>query len=126
MPFEYILAQLVADNDRAVGAMFLDDRGEAIDFACAESSPYEMKVAGAYLGIYLRNLGRFLTASEMGTPQVLHIERDGIHIHVTTLPDGYCLALMQRPPALVARARQTLAAAAEQLSRELFPAAHRA
>ena len=36
------------------------------------------------------------------------------------LPDGYYLVLVQRRPALVARARATMTAAAEQLTRELF------
>ena len=39
------------------------------------------------------------------------------------LPDGYYLALVQRLPALVARARATMEDAAEQLKRELFPEA---
>jgi hypothetical protein len=123
MPFQYILANLLANTEGAVGAMFLDDGGETVDFACSDLSPYEMKVAGAYLGIYLRNLDRMLERTALGTPQVLHIEKDGIHFHVMALPDGYALALLQRPPALVAQARKTLAVAAAALTREVFPSA---
>jgi hypothetical protein len=120
MPFHYILANLLANNERAVGALFLDDRGETVDFACAEFSPYEMKVAGAYLRIYLKNLERVLAAGALGEPQLLHIERDGIHLHVMALPDGYCLALLQRPPALVGQARKTLTRAVEEIKAEAF------
>ena len=42
MPFQYVLANLLADHPDAVGVLFLDDAGETVDFACAEESPYEM------------------------------------------------------------------------------------
>lgn len=54
MPFQYILANLLAHNDGAVGVLFLDDTGETVDFACSDYSPYQMRVVGAYVGIYLR------------------------------------------------------------------------
>ena len=122
MPLHYILANLVANNDGAIGALFIDDTGETVDLACTDIPPHELRVAGAYLGIYLRNLGRMLVDSELGPPQVMHIHRGGIHIHVMVLPEGYCLALLQRPPALVGQARKTLSAAAEEVRREIFPA----
>ena len=122
MPLHYILANLVANNDRAVGALFLDDAGETVDFACTDIPPHELRVAGAYLGIYLRNLARMLVDGEMGPPRVMHIEKGGIHIHVMVLPEGYCLALLQRPPALVGQARKTLQAAVEQVRQKVFPA----
>jgi hypothetical protein len=120
MALHFILANLLANNDRAVGALFLDDTGETVEMACSEISPHEVKVAGAYLGIYLRNLGRLLEDSAMGVPRVMHIARGGIHVHVMALPEGYCLALLQRPPALVGQARKSLSAAVEQVKTELF------
>ncbi len=118
--FDYVLANLLANNERAVGALFLDDSGETVGMACSEFTPYQMRVVGAYVGIYLRQLEQMLAASSQGRPELVHIEKDALHVHVLPLPDGYYLALVQRRPALVARARSTLRDAGEQIRRELF------
>jgi predicted regulator of Ras-like GTPase activity (Roadblock/LC7/MglB family) len=119
--FQYVLANLLANNDEALGALFLDDNGETVDLACAGYSPYQMRVVGAYLGIYLRQIERLLTGNDLGGPRLIHIEKRDIHIYAMPLPDGYYLVLVQRRPALVARARTTMNDAAQQLTRELFP-----
>jgi hypothetical protein len=118
--FQYVLANLIANNDHALGALFLDGSGETVDLACADFSPYEMRVIGAYLGIYLRQLEKLVVNNDLGEPRMIHIEKNAIHIYVVPLPEGYHLALVQRQPAMVARARATLADAVEQLKRELF------
>jgi predicted regulator of Ras-like GTPase activity (Roadblock/LC7/MglB family) len=118
--FQYVLANLLANNDQALGALFLDDNGETVDLACAGYTPYQMRVVGAYLGIYLRQLEKVLTNNDLGTPRLIHIEKDAVHIYAMPLPDGYYLVLVQRRPALAARARLTMADAAAQLTRELF------
>jgi hypothetical protein len=118
--FHYVLANLLANNKDALGALFLDGSGETVDLACAEFSQYEMRVIGAYLGIYLRRFERLLSGNDLGGLKVLHIEKRAIHIYVVPLPDGYSLALVQKHPALVAQARASLGEAVEQLKRELF------
>ena len=118
--FQYVLANLIANNDHALGALFLDGSGETVDLACSDFSPYEMRVIGAYLGIYLRQLEKLVVGNDLGEPRMIHIEKNAIHIYVVPLPEGYHLALVQRQPAMVAQARATLADAVEQLKRELF------
>lgn len=118
--FHYVLANLLANNKDALGAIFLDGTGETVDLACADFSPHEMKVVGAYLGIYIRHFERLLANNDLGGLRVLHIEKRGIHIYVVPLPDGYSLALVQKHPALVAQARASLGEAVEQLKHELF------
>jgi hypothetical protein len=120
MPFEYVLANLIANNQRAVGALFLDGSGETVELACAEFTPYQMRIIGAYLGIHLRQLGKVLADGALGTPRFVHVEKDELHLHALPLPDGYYLVLVQRRPSLVARARATLFDAGEQLRREVF------
>ena len=121
MVYQYVLANLLANNDHALGALFLDGSGETVDLACGTGfTPYEMRVIGAYLGIYLRQLEKVLANNDLGEPRMIHIEKRALHIYVVPLPDGYHLALVQRHPALVARARQSLDAAVDQLRRELF------
>jgi predicted regulator of Ras-like GTPase activity (Roadblock/LC7/MglB family) len=123
MPFEYLLADLIARNEGTVGVLFVDDSGETVDLACSEASHYQMKVVGAYVGIYLRQMQEFLRTFGCGEARWLHIEKESLHIYVTPLPDGYHLVLVQRAPASVARAQRTLEQAAAELRRELFPAA---
>ena len=121
MMFQYVLANLLANNDHALGALFLDGSGETVDLACGTGfTPYEMRVVGAYLGIYLRQLERVLTNNDLGEARMIHIEKKSLHIYVVPLPDGYHLAMVQRHPALVARARESLNEAVEQLKQELF------
>ncbi|KAB2958009.1 MAG: hypothetical protein F9K16_13940 [Thermoanaerobaculia bacterium] len=123
MPYQYILADLLARNEGAVGVLFLDDSGETIDVANSDFSPYQMKVVGAYVGIYLRQAQHFLADSGRGEVRWLHIEKETLHLYARPLPDGYYVVLVQRCPGLSGRARRTLDAACSQLSRELFGAA---
>ncbi|MEM9592680.1 MAG: hypothetical protein AAGD06_00345 [Acidobacteriota bacterium] len=120
MPFQYTLANLLADNDGALAVLFLDETGETVDLACSEFTPYEMKVVGAYVGIYLRQLEELTRNGGLGEPEFLHIEKDEIHIFATPLPDGYYLVLLQRRPAMVARSRSTLLGARDEIAREIF------
>jgi hypothetical protein len=121
MVFQYVLANLLAHNDHALGALFLDGTGETVDLACGtDFSPYEMKVIGAYLGIYLRQLDRLLASNDLGEARMIHIEKRALHIYVVPLPEGYHLALVQGHPAMVAHARETMNLAVEQLRQELF------
>ncbi len=120
MSFQYTLANLLANNERAVAVLFLDETGEAVDVACSEYSPYEMKVVGAYVGIYLRQLRQLLERSKLGQPDFLHIENESIHLYASSLPDGYYLVLVQRRPAVVAQARETLQRARDEIAREIF------
>jgi hypothetical protein len=123
MPYQYILGNLLAKNEGAVGVLFLDDSGETIDVACSEFSPYQMKVVGAYVGIYLRQAQQFLEEVGKGAAEWMHIEKEALHIYARMLPDNYYVVLVQRSPALSGRARRTLDAACDQLSRELFDTA---
>lgn len=121
MPVDYILATVLAQNEGALGALFLDDSGETVDLACAdELTPYEARIVGAYLGIYLRQLERVCEANRLSPPQQMHIEKDTMHIYAQALPDGYYVALLQRRPGLVAPARRSLAAAVRNLHHEFF------
>jgi len=117
--FQYVLANLLAAADGAVGVLFLDDGGETVDVVCSELTPHQMKVFGAYFGIYLRQLAR-ICREPLGRPGLVHVEREGLHLHAITLPDGYSLLLVQRRPGQVAKARAHLQRAGEDLRREVF------
>ncbi len=120
MPFQYTLANLLAHNDGAIAVLFMDETGETVDLTCAEIQPFQMKIAGAYVGIYLRQLAVLLSSAELGETELLHIEKPDVHLYATPLPEGYYLVLIQRRPALVARARQTLLNARAENARANF------
>lgn len=120
MPVHYILANLLADNERAVGALFLDDSGETVDLACSDFTPYQVRVVGAYLGIYLRRLEKVCGDLELGEPHRIHIEKEDLHIYAQALPEGYYLAMLQRGPGMVGRAHRALEQASQQLQRVFF------
>lgn len=122
MPYQYILANLLAKADGAVGVLFLDDSGETVDLACSDYTPYQMRVLGAYLGIYMRQLRKVTEGNSLGAPQLIHIEKDALHVYAAPLPEGYYLVLVQPQPALVAKATRALHEAAEELTRHLFAA----
>jgi hypothetical protein len=122
MPYRYILANLLAEVDGAVGVLFLDDSGETVELSCSEFTPYQMRVLGAYLGIYMRQLEKVLEGNRLGAPRSIHIDKDALHIYAHPLPEGYYLVLVQRRPAVVAAAERALAGAARQLEHHLFAA----
>ena len=119
MPFQYILANLLAQTS-AAGVLFLDNTGETVDVACSEFTPYEMRVLGAYLGIYLRQVATFVEGQGMGDARLVHIEKDRLHVFALPLPEGYYLVLVQRRPALVGRSKAQMGRAAQQLVDALF------
>ncbi len=120
MPFHYILANLIANNEGSVGALFLDPTGETIDLACTEITPYQMRILGAYLGIHVRQLERVLDSNRLGRGEMLQIEVDGLVVYAVPLPDEYYLILAQRPPARSAEARRQLETAASQIVTDAF------
>jgi predicted regulator of Ras-like GTPase activity (Roadblock/LC7/MglB family) len=118
--FHTVLTNLLADNKDALGVLFLDGTGETVDLAYADFRPDDMKIVGAYLGIYLRRFEKLLSGNGLGELRIVHIEKRGMHIYMVPMPDQYCLALVQKHPALVAQARASLGEAVEQLNHELF------
>ena len=119
MDFQYILTDLLASTEGAIGVLFLDGGGETVDVVCSEFTPYQMRVVGAYFGIYLRQLDR-VCQGDLGSPRLVHIEREGLHLHAMALPDGYYLVLVQRRPGQVSWARAQLQKAGLDVSREVF------
>lgn len=121
MAVHYILANLLAANDHALATLFLDESGETVELACAEElAPFQARIIGAYLGIYLRQLEKACDRNRWGRPRQMHIEKDTIHIYAQALPEGYYVVLLQSRPGMVAQARRSLAGAVGALRHEFF------
>lgn len=119
-PFREVLNRLLEKNRGALGVLFLDESGEAVDFVCDDFTPYQLRVVGAYVRIYLRQMARFLEDADLGETKLLHITRDDLYIYAMPLPDDYALAFVQRRPAMVAQALRTLGEVGREIRRELF------
>ena len=122
MPFQYILANLLAESPNAMAVMFMDDAGETVDLATSEYQPFDVQIVGAYLGIYMRQLRKVTEGNSLGAPELIHIEKESLHVYAAPLPEDYYLVLVQRQPALVAQAQRALQEAATELTRSLFAA----
>jgi hypothetical protein len=124
MSFQYTLANLLAADEDNLAVLFLDETGEAVEAAVAEFTSYQMKVVGAYVGIYIRQLSSVLQHAGLGEAEYLHILKHDLNLYATSLPDGYYLVMVQRHPAPTARARRALEQARGEITAEIFGREH--
>jgi hypothetical protein len=120
MPFNYLLTNLLVDVPEALGAIFLDDEGETVDFVTRHGEPFDLKVEGAYQGIFIRQLTSSLGGDDNGTLESFVIEGTELATLTHLLPDGYYVVLVARNPMVRARARHHLRHTAEMIARELL------
>ena len=120
MPYQYILANLLADVDDVDGVLFVDDEGETVDVAGRPDGELDLKIQGAYLGIYVQRVVSLAEEQVLGRPRVLFIERPGLTLVARALSGGYCLGLIQRSSRSVGRLVHSLERAAADLEREVL------
>ena len=119
MPFNYLLTNLLVDVPEAVGAIFLDDEGETVEFVTRHGEPFDLKVEGAYQGIFTRQLGSTTASAGIGELEFFMVEGEGMATLTHVLPAGYYVVLVARRPIARARAQHHLRQAAKLLALEL-------
>jgi hypothetical protein len=119
MPFNYLLTNLMVDVPEAVGVIFLDDEGETVDFVTRHGEPFDLKVEGAYQGIFTRRLGSTFARAGIGDLECFVVEGTELATLTHLLPDGYYVVLVARNPVARARAQHHLRRMARILAREL-------
>ena len=119
MPFNILLTNLLVDVPEAVGAIFLDDEGETVDFVTRHGEPFDLKVEGAYQGIFTRQLISTAAAADIGDLELFVVEGTELATLTHILPDGYYVVLVARHPVARARAQHHLRRTAKLLAREL-------
>lgn len=119
MPFNYLLTNLLVDVPEALGAIFLDDDGETVDFVTRHGEPFDLKVEGAIQGIFTRQLGSTFSEAGIGALEYFVIEGEELATLTHILPDGYYVVLVARKPVARARAQHHLKQTARMLAREL-------
>ena len=119
MPIGFILADLLARSEQAIGVAFLDESGEAIETVCSGMKPEAVLMAGVLAQIHLRRLTRIVSGGGEQA-DLLHIEGEERHVHALELKDGFLLVVIQQAPTAAGRAQQTLRYAGGQLEREIL------
>jgi hypothetical protein len=120
LPFRRILHELLIATDGSLGAMFLDYEGETV--AChteRDLEEHDLKIIGAYQGIFLTQLRRLCGDMAIGQPQRFKIEFSGSKILSCSLKDGYYVVLVCEPDSNEGVAWHRLSIAATHLLQEM-------
>jgi predicted regulator of Ras-like GTPase activity (Roadblock/LC7/MglB family) len=120
MPFNYLLTNLLVDVPQAVGAIFVDSEGEAVDWVTRHNDPFDLKVEGAYHSIFLRQLERLTNSIDAGPIDSFVIEGSRLVTLTQALPDGYYVVLVVNRSGSRAHALHRLRRAAEVFATEIF------
>ena len=120
MPFNYLLTNLLVDVPQAVGAIFVDPEGEAVEWVTRHNDPFDLKVEGAYHSIFMRQLEQLTTDVKAGPIDSLVIEGSRLVTLTQALPDGYYVVLVVDRSGSRAHALHRLRRAAEVIAREIF------
>jgi hypothetical protein len=120
MPFQYVLTNLLVDVPEAVGAIFLDEEGEAVEWVSSEAGdPYHLKVEGAYQAIIKKHLAGSGIMNETGRLESYILQGRELVTLTELLPDGYYVVLVARRIGSLAVAQHHLRRAAQTIAGEL-------
>jgi len=117
MPFNYLLTNLLVDVPFAIGAILLDDEGEAVEWVTRHGDPYDLKVEGAYHSIFIRQLSEVVV--EHGPVDAYVLQGEHLVALTQALPDGYYVVLVVERSGSRALALYFLRRTATVLAREL-------
>ena len=119
MPFNYLLTNLLVDVPQAVGAIFVDPEGEAVDWVTRHGDPFDLKVEGAYHSIFMRRLEELTTGSKVGPIDSFILEGSELITLTQALPDGYYVVLVVDRSGSQAQALNRLRRAAQVIAKEI-------
>lgn len=119
MPFNYLLTNLLVDVPAAVGAIFLDDEGEAVDWVTRHDDPYDLKVEGAWHSIFKRQIEGLSGALSGDRIESFIVECSHLVALTQALPEGYYVVLVLDKTSSRAQALFHLRRAAAVIAREL-------
>ncbi len=95
--FQPILHELVVSTPGAIGALFLDHEGETVEVLHDrpfEAEEHDIKVMGAYQGIFLMQLRELCDRTGIGAPHRFKVEFAGAKVLSCDLKDGYYLVFL--------------------------------
>jgi predicted regulator of Ras-like GTPase activity (Roadblock/LC7/MglB family) len=120
--FREILLEVLQTSGGAIGAAFLDSEGESVEVVSArpfETDDHELRVVGAYAGIFLSQLRRIAASTDGGTAQQFKIDFANRRIFCRDLKDGYYLVVIADPGAAEGMVWQGLKRCRQRLLAEM-------
>ena len=97
MLFRRILLDLLQTTHGSLGAIFLDSEGETVEVTTErplDADDHDLRVIGAYQGIFLSNLKRLCETLRAGAPHRFKVEFEKMNVLSCDLKDGYYLVLV--------------------------------
>jgi hypothetical protein len=94
--FRRILLDLLHRTHGSLGAIFLDSEGETVEVITErpfDADDHDLRVIGAYQGIFLSRLKRLCETLRAGSPQRFKLEFANMNVLSCDLKDGYYLVL---------------------------------
>jgi predicted regulator of Ras-like GTPase activity (Roadblock/LC7/MglB family) len=122
MLFQRILHELISSTSGALGAIFLDQEGETVEVLTdrpLEADDNDLKVIGAYTGIFLTQLRNVCSGAGIGRLDRFKIDFDSTSVLTCDLKDGYYVVLLVDASANEGLAWQKLVACRERLLGEM-------
>ena len=119
MPFNYLLTNLLVDVPQAVGAIFVDPEGEAVEWVTRRGDPFDLKVEGAYHSIFMRQLENVASSVKVGAIDSFVLEGSRLVTLTQALPDGYYVVLIVDRSGSRAQALHRLRCAAQVFAQEI-------
>ena len=121
-PFTPILRTMLTEVPEAVGAIFADWEGEAVDqfpdprraedaatpVAQSAIESFDLRLFGAHWGVILNHVNAAMRTFHYGDPQILMLHHDLLDILIQRVDSQYYLLLALRPGGPVARALRQL------------------
>ena len=132
-PFTPILRTLLVEVPDALGAIFADWEGEAVDQfpdprrAADAATPltpsgietFDLRLFGAHWGVVLNHVNAALRTFHYGDPQIVILHHDRLDILIQAVDTRYYVLLALRPGAPLGRALRELERSVQALRVEM-------
>ena len=122
MPFRQILLELLQSIDGSLGALFLDWEGECVEVITErplDADDHDLRVIGAYQGIFRAQLRKLCEEMDAGRPLRLKMDFETTKVLTCDLKDGYYLVLVLETTTNEGTAWQHLEACRHRLLAEI-------
>jgi len=122
LPFQQILLELLQSIDGSLGALFLDWEGECVEVITErpfDADDHDLRVIGAYQGIFRTQLRKLCEEMAAGRPQRLKFEFEKTKVLTCDVQDGYYLVLVLETRTNEGTAWRHLAECREKLLAEM-------
>jgi predicted regulator of Ras-like GTPase activity (Roadblock/LC7/MglB family) len=137
-PFTPILRSVCTAIPEAVGVVFADWEGEAVDqfpdprrgaeedaaarlapVRADAAEPVDLRLFGAHWGVILNHVNAAMRTFHYGDPQVVMLHHDRMDVLIRTVSEQYYVLLAMRTGSHLGRALQALEHAAQALREEM-------